>query len=94
MFNIIRGTILLIVLLAMMTAFIGLGGLSLCVASIKYDWMIEHGMNTHAYGMAALAIAGEIIGLLYIRRGVMLAYALVQITYFSTEEKEEQTCTN
>lgn len=91
MLNLIRGTFLLVTLLLMLSAFILLGGFCLYIAPIRYDWMIEHEMIKHAYGFAAIAIFGEIAGLLFIRRGIMLAYEIVRATYFN---KEEEPCQN
>lgn len=87
MFDIIRGTFLLVVLLVMLSAIILVGGFCLYIAPIRYDWMIEHEMFKHAYGFAAITIFGEVAGLLFIRRGVMLGYEILQATFFNKEEK-------
>lgn len=61
-----------------------IGGLSLCIATVKHEWMVEHGMNKHSYVLAALAIVGEIVWLFILRRLVIFVYEAFILTFART----------
>lgn len=87
MLKITQCLLLLLVLFVLMASTLVVGTFCLYLATLKYDWMIEHEMFKHAYAFGALATFGEVAGLLFLRRGVILAYDIIQITFF-----EESQC--